>query len=278
MLIHNFDAATGQYLSSNLADLDPMNPDRWLIPAFSTSDPLPERPQRTWPFRRNDAWVLLPDYRGQILYRRDNGEPAEITAAGTTPDEHGLTEMRRPSDDHVWRAGEWVIDSARVAEKKHAAAMAEFETRMARARSENRGKADAFAAKRLSREAAYYFLAWTDYQLELVRVIESDDFPTTANWPAEPTPYAVACGPMLAEYAARIAKARTFLDVNADAFAKGALPPVDQLNYRAWKAYADALERAVDNALSDQHVVWPDEPTPLTNPAHEAPESHDETT
>ncbi|MBR8073929.1 tail fiber assembly protein [Burkholderia cenocepacia] len=277
MLIHNFDAVTGQYLSSCLADPDPMNADRWLIPAFSTPDPLPERPQMTWPFRRNDAWILLPDHRGQVLYRQDNGEPTEIMAAGTTPDELRLTDQRRPSDDHVWRNGEWVIDAARIAEKQRAAAMTEFETRMARARDMNRGKADAFAARRLSREEAYYFLAWTDYQLDLVRVIESERFPDVAEWPAEPEPFDVICGPMLSEYDSRIRKARAFLDTHGDAFANGSLSAVDQINYRAWKTYADALERAVDNALGDRQVVWPDEPVPLKNPAHDAPENPERT-
>ncbi|WP_412526944.1 tail fiber assembly protein [Burkholderia lata] len=277
MLIHNFDAVTGQYLSSRLADLDPMNPDRWLIPAFSTPDPLPERPPMTWPVRRDDAWVLLPDYRGRILYRQDNGEPTEIMAVGTTPDDLHLTDKRRPSGDHVWRDGEWALDPARVADKQRAAAMAEFETRMARARATNRGKADAFAARRLSREETYYFLAWTDYQLDLVRVIESERFPAEAAWPPEPEPYDVACGPMLAEYETRRQKARTFLDAHGDAFANGTLSAVDQINYRAWKTYADALERALDGALGDRHVVWPDEPAPLKNPADEVPENPERT-
>ncbi|SAK23309.1 tail assembly chaperone gp38 [Burkholderia multivorans] len=107
MLIHQYDAETGQYISSHLADVDPKNPDRWLVPAFSTLDPLPERSPRTWPFYRNGAWKLLPDHRGQVLYRQDTGEPAEILAAGTTPEAQGLTEIRarRPSTCGATAAG-----------------------------------------------------------------------------------------------------------------------------------------------------------------------------
>lgn len=36
MLIQQYDAETGQYISSRLAAPDPRNVDRWSVPAFST--------------------------------------------------------------------------------------------------------------------------------------------------------------------------------------------------------------------------------------------------
>lgn len=186
MLIHQYDNQTGQYHSSRLADADPRHPDRWLMPAFSTAETMPERTALTWPFYINGAWTLLPDYRGRILYRQDTGEAAEILVAGQTPAEHGLTESPRPSDDHTWRDGEWQIDPSVIAQKQQAAAMAEFERRMTLARAKNTGKADAYAAGLLSVEEADSFRTWSSYQIALVRAIEQAGFPESVTWPVAP--------------------------------------------------------------------------------------------
>jgi len=186
MLIHNYDHQTGQYLSSNLADADPQQDGRWLIPSFATDTPLPEHPPMTWPFWQGDKWVLVPDYRGRTLYRIDNGEPSEILQAGVTPEESGLTNKQRPSDAHKWSNGDWVIDPEIVAQQKRAAAMAEFASKMTKARAANLGKSDAIAAGLLNDIETALFKAWAAYQMALVRTIEASNFPDNFEWPSEP--------------------------------------------------------------------------------------------
>jgi hypothetical protein len=264
MLIHQYDAETGQYLSSRLADLDPLNIDRWLVPAFSTVDELPARLPLTWPFYRDGAWALLPDYRGRMLYRQATGEPAEILVAGTTPAEHGLTEAPRPSDEYTFRDGAWAIDPAIVAQRVRAAAMAEFDMRMSHARMMNAGKADAYAAGLLSRAEVYYFRAWSAYQLDLVRAIQLEGFPDAVSWPDGPVSYEVASAPALAEYEARMAKAATFTDGKADAYAARTLSAEDHSNYEAWTLYAEQCTAALDRDTFPKAVVWPAEPAPYT--------------
>lgn len=185
-LVHQFDNESGQYVSSFMPDADPMNPNRWLIPAFCTSDPLPDRGPREWPFRRVDSWVLLPDFRGVMLYRTSDGAQAEITIAGVTPDEAGLTDAPRPSAEHVWNDDKWTVDPVRIAQREHEEAMAEFEHRLEVARQANAGKADAYAADLLSPEECDQFRAWSAYQLDLVRAIQADGFPQNVQWPAQP--------------------------------------------------------------------------------------------
>ncbi|KVN10539.1 phage tail protein [Burkholderia stagnalis] len=275
MLIHQYDAQTSQYVSSRLADPDPMDSGRWLVPAFSTTDALPDRPPLAWPFYIDGAWKLLPDYRGRILYRQDDGEPAEILTAGTTPDQHGLADTPRPSTEHVWRDGAWAIDPARVAQRARAAAMAEFEARMTHARTRNAGKADAYAASLLSREEVYYFRAWSTYQLDLVRAIQADGFPNAVHWPDEPASFEIACGPALAEYDARMKKAKSFTDGKAEANAAGKLSAEDEYNYRAWTAYADQLTRAIDRESFPHAIAWPDEPAPYVAPPALEPSARD---
>ncbi|SDR19871.1 virus tail fibre assembly protein, lambda gpK [Burkholderia orbicola] len=191
MLCNQYDNLTGQYIVSFLADTDPMNPNRVLVPAFCTLAPLPERPARTWPFWRGDKWEMLPDYRGVRLYRTDSGAAAEITVAGVTPQETGLTEVPRPSDEHVWRDGAWTLDEEIVANKTREAAMNDFFARLEKARQQNLGKADARVTGRLSDIAEATFDAWADYQVALVNVVESPNFPAEIAWPAEPDPDAI---------------------------------------------------------------------------------------
>lgn len=272
MLIHNFDSQTGQYLSSRLADADPLNLGRWLVPAFSTADELPARGPLEWPFCLHDAWTLLPDWRGRILYRQDNGEPAEILVAGTTPAEAGLTDTPRPSDEYTWSNGAWAIDPAVVAAKVRSAAMAEFDARMTRAREMNAGKADALAAGLLSPEEAYYFRAWSTYQLDLVRAIQRDGFPDVVTWPADPVPFEVAMAPVMAEFEVRMAKATSYTDGKVDAYAARTLPPRESYEYRVWSEYASTLCTMIE---SDPLPIsnWPADPQPFPEPPPEPPEA-----
>ena len=209
MLIHHYDNKTGQYVGSQLADADPRSPNRWLIPAFATAVPLPERPINTWPFFEDGCWQLRPDYRGQTLYRTDTGEPAEIIAPGVSPAEAGLTVEPRPSTDHVWTEGAWRLCPALVAKRDRERAMAEFNSKMEAAKAANAGKADAYAAGLLSAVEVAVFKAWAAYQMDLVRVVSAPTFPEDIHWPEEPDAKAVTAK-VLAEQAAaeQLEKAR----------------------------------------------------------------------
>ncbi|WP_230939066.1 tail fiber assembly protein [Burkholderia vietnamiensis] len=226
---------------SFLADIDPMNSSRYLVPAFCTLEPLPERAPRTWPFWRDDRWEMLPDYRGVRLYRTESGAVAEITVAGVTPDEAGLTEVPRPSDEHVWRDGGWAIDEEIVADKVREAAMNDFFARLEKARKQNLGKSDARVTGRLSDLDAATFDAWTDYQVALVRVVESPVFPAQLAWPDEPNPEAI------------LAK------VQAERAAKAAREAEEAAKREAEAKQAEA-DRAAAEAATPTHV---DEAEPL---------------
>ncbi|POM19632.1 hypothetical protein CSX04_01019 [Burkholderia cepacia] len=146
MLIHHYSPSTGEYLTSSQPDADPRNDGRWLIPSSATLDAPPPRTPTTWPFYRDGAWFLLPDYRGRVCYRTDTGEPVEIAIAGKTPDDLELTTEPRPSPRHAWIDDAWTVPPELIAREKRDAAMAEFERLMEIARRANAGKADAYAA------------------------------------------------------------------------------------------------------------------------------------
>ncbi|APU00297.1 tail fiber assembly [Ralstonia phage RS-PII-1] len=190
MFIHQYDSGTGAYISSRLADPDP-NSDGWLVPAFSTTAELPARTRHTWPFFNGEAWVLQPDYRGILLYRCDSGTQAEILVPGISPEQAGLTTEPRPSAEYHWVDG-WVLNPEAVAARERAEAMAAFDVRMERARTVNFGKADALAAGLLTPAQKGIFKAWAEYQMALVRVVSSPDFPRECEWPDEPDEAAAA--------------------------------------------------------------------------------------
>ncbi|GAB5098714.1 tail fiber assembly protein [Caballeronia sp. HLA56] len=186
MLIHHYHPESGAYVHSTQADVDPRNDGRWLIPASATADAPPERTPTTWPFHTMGAWRLLPDFRGRICYRIESGEPVEITVAGKSPEVLGLTDQPRPSPAHIWLDGKWDIDPALARQRLRDAAMNEYDTRMARARSMNAGRADAYAAGLLTPEQAEAFRAWAAYQLDLMRAVDAEGFPDQVTWPTEP--------------------------------------------------------------------------------------------
>ncbi|RQT18213.1 phage tail protein [Burkholderia contaminans] len=204
MLCNQYDSLTGQYIVSFLADVDPMNSERFLVPAFCTLEPLPERAPRTWPFWRDGKWEMLPDYRGVRLYRTESGAAAEITVAGMTLEDTGLTEVPRPSDAHVWRDGAWAIDEQIVADRERETAMNDFFARLEKARRQNLGKSDARITGRMSDLEAATFDAWADYQMALSNTVDAPTFPNDVVWPTEPDPKQI----LAKVEAERIAKAK----------------------------------------------------------------------
>ncbi|WP_186091166.1 tail fiber assembly protein [Burkholderia gladioli] len=189
MLVHHYNPTTGEYLSSGQPDADPLNNDRWLIPSNATFDAPPPRAATSWPFYRDGAWFLLPDYRGRRCYRTDTGEPVEIAVAGKTPDELGLTDIPRPSPRHAWVDGAWVVPDSVIEAERRAARQQTFDQLMANAKKANDGKADAYAAGLLDDEGIYYFKAWSAYQMALVAAMNSTDASATITWPKTPAPY-----------------------------------------------------------------------------------------
>ncbi|MEX3614622.1 MAG: tail fiber assembly protein [Burkholderia gladioli] len=194
MFYHAFDNKTGEYQGTYLPRGDPRNAERWIYPAWTTTDPVPERTRTTWPFwnQQQAKWGLKPDLRGQTLYRTDNGTPTEIMQPGVSPEDVGLTDKARPSEDYTWDGKAWAIDAKILARKQREAAMAEFERRLALAKTENTGKADALAAELLDDTGVALFKAWAQYQMDCIKVVESPAFPDKTPWPLEPDPKAIA--------------------------------------------------------------------------------------
>lgn len=201
MLIHSYDSITGQYLRSGLADPDPRNPGRWLEPAFSTTQALPDRGRHEWPFfdAKAGAWILKPDYTSILLYRTSDGEPAEVTLKGISLEEAGLTTEPRPDNVHTWQDGAWKPDPVLVARQLRETAMAEYTQRAVAAQARTMNKSDSYQLGLMTPAEIAEYRAWTKYQMALTRVLNGENFPEERAWPAEPDAATLAAELKIAE-------------------------------------------------------------------------------
>lgn len=97
-LYHNYSPDTGEYLSSARSDASPKEKDVYLIPAYATLIPLPERGDNEIAVFQNDSWAIVPDYRGQNIERLN--EIITIAEIGKTPDDFNPTQDEIEAYDH----------------------------------------------------------------------------------------------------------------------------------------------------------------------------------
>lgn len=75
---------SGEYLGSAPADPSPMEPGVWLLPADAVWDAPPTLEEHQAAIYRNGGWEVVPDYRGEVRYRK--GDFVEIVSLGEPED------------------------------------------------------------------------------------------------------------------------------------------------------------------------------------------------
>ena len=107
------------YVCDTVADADPMQPGNWLIPAgcVEVAPPATGKNQAAQWQPESQTWRVIPDYRGQTVWRTDTWQYGGIATdivikAGALPE--GLTAVPPPSALHTWDAAKktWVLDEA----------------------------------------------------------------------------------------------------------------------------------------------------------------------
>lgn len=109
LVIYHADSLTGEFIGSGLADPDPMEPGKWLIPARAYREKPPEPGERKVAVWGENGWELIADFRGQV-YSIMDGSAVQHHALGELP--YGLTVNVRPGLDYVWLSGEWTFDKS----------------------------------------------------------------------------------------------------------------------------------------------------------------------
>lgn len=118
--VFNYDSVTCEYMGAS---------DEFLhvgvgIPAYSALDTPPYSKTGFAVCRTadNSGWEYLPDYRGEVVYSTETGQPIEITTPGNYPDNTTPLKPKTPHD--TWNGSEWVTDT----EAAHASEVATADT------------------------------------------------------------------------------------------------------------------------------------------------------
>lgn len=61
MIAYNYDGRTRRFLGPELADIDPLDPETWLVPANATTERPPDPDGTFWPYWSGTRWELLDE-------------------------------------------------------------------------------------------------------------------------------------------------------------------------------------------------------------------------
>lgn len=109
MNIYHFDKITREYLGESIADKNPLEKGKYLIPLYSTPKKPPAEPKGKKAIFKND-WSLVDNFRGQIVYSTDNQSAKTIKELGKIPD--GYTLLKPATPYHTFKNGAWFLSKA----------------------------------------------------------------------------------------------------------------------------------------------------------------------
>ncbi|MNC26578.1 hypothetical protein D3C75_747160 [compost metagenome] len=127
--------------------------------------------------RHQDAWVVVPDFRG-ITFHTDDGSEVPYTTPGELP--AYLTTLPRPSAAHTWNSLDWVLDAELDLELKTRRERAWVENELHWAGREIDKHQDADSTAIGTEED------WRTYRIELRAWPDSDSFPDMDKRPVAP--------------------------------------------------------------------------------------------
>lgn len=185
--VYNYDGDTREYLSTSTEYLAVGVG----IPANSCLD-APGAVREGYAICRTAdlaAWEYVPDHRGETVYSTETGESQEITAPGDYPE--NTTTLPPSTEYDIWDGEKWVTDTEAQRSAAIAAAEAQRETRLSRAREQLvAGQTKLLLGRALPENEQASLDAWLDY----VDALNALDFTSITNkadveaveWPSTP--------------------------------------------------------------------------------------------
>ncbi|WP_223549291.1 hypothetical protein [Pseudomonas sp. A-B-19] len=172
--VYTFSETTGEYLGKNEIYVS----RGCGLPAGATLDEPPQASEQQVVVRQQDAWGVVPDFRG-VAFRTTDGAEVMHSMPGELPAE--LTTLPRPSAAYVWNGLVWVLDAARdlAIQSQRERSWIENELHWAGREIDKHLDADPAA---LNTE-----LAWRTYRNELRAWPASALFPTKEERPVAPS-------------------------------------------------------------------------------------------
>lgn len=197
MIINHYDAATGCLLGLGDADINPLDPEAPLLPAYATPLPAPVTgefecaryltPSGHVPAHHADGeWAVQPDWRDVPLWSTEDGSTVVIAEPNVTPAERGATAVPYPGPGYAWRDGHWEEDQDLKRDLAEQAAEQELVTRQAEATAEIDRIQPAVVGGYAKAADVEALPLWQRYRYELPDVKGRPGWPENPDWPSRP--------------------------------------------------------------------------------------------
>lgn len=187
MLIYHYQSQTGEYQGSSAADVSPLEPGVYLVPAGATTVEPPAVGAHACACFIGGDWQSVADYRTVALWSMTTGERVQA-ALGDTLQSLGATTLE-PAGDHLrWdaTAEHWVTDTAAVSAAAQQAAITRLSTLMQAANSQVAILQDAVSLAMATPAETELLNRWKQYRVLLNRVPAQSGYPLTVDWPVVP--------------------------------------------------------------------------------------------
>lgn len=113
MKIHNYSKYDGKLLYSEIAEIDPLEPSKFLIPANSTTiEPLEDKEGFDVVFN-GEVWEYKKQHVKVTAYNKETKQSKEFDDESLVGDEYTALE---PLDNSIWVESEWVVQEDLVEE------------------------------------------------------------------------------------------------------------------------------------------------------------------
>jgi hypothetical protein len=113
MLLYNYDGITKEYLGSNEATFDPLEHTP-MIPANATDTAPPAAGANQVAVWQGNQWALIPDFRGQVIYKKSDASSMLLKAIGEFSSEYTL--VKPVCAFPVWNGTGWIPNMQVLAE------------------------------------------------------------------------------------------------------------------------------------------------------------------
>jgi hypothetical protein len=107
MTVYSYDRISGEYIGQIAADPSPLEPGKFLSPAFTTEIAPPASKAGFACCFVNGKWTYVEDHRGETIYDTSTAAAMTVTELGPIP--AGYTDLV-PCDDPIWTGTAWTVD------------------------------------------------------------------------------------------------------------------------------------------------------------------------
>lgn len=189
MNIYNYDLNTYEYICMSVADESPLEPNIYLLPAYSTKIKPPETlVNETAVFSESkNKWDVVADYRNTELWNKETAQKI-ISVLGETPEELNATTIKPTANYQKWDeiTSSWVTDETAQLSAQTTTATCEIQRLLSAATDKIAPLQDAVDLGIATTEETASLTAWKTYRVAVNRVPTQPGFPTAIDWPLMP--------------------------------------------------------------------------------------------